>query len=134
MNRIARMAPRATAPTSSVVPWKESSEFHQLANSRQLFSPDASVPVVLGSSPTTTSIAAPNKKPVITALERNREIHPILSTDSARNRTPAIKVTAATSCGASSAGSPVVTTALAATAAIAELGPVEIWRDVPKIA
>jgi hypothetical protein len=79
----------------------------------------------------TTSIAAPKRKPVITGFDRNREINPILNTASTMKSAPAINVTAATSCGASSAGNPVVTTAPAATAASAELGPVEICRDVP---
>ena len=103
-------------------------------NSCHAFLPDASVPASFGNSPTTTSIAAPNRNPVITALERKREIHPIFSTARTTKSNPATSVTAATSSGACSGGNPVVTTALAATAASAELGPVEIWRDVPNTA
>ena len=42
----------------------------------------------LRSSPITTSIAAPNRKPVTTARDRNWAIQPILSTASRRNSTP----------------------------------------------
>ena len=121
----------ASTPTTSVVLCSSSTEPSQSANLRQLFFPDASVPVSFGSSPTTTSIAAPNRNPVITGFDRNRETHPILKTASRMNSAPAISVTAATNWGASFAGSPLVTTAPAATAASAELGPVEICRDVP---
>jgi hypothetical protein len=132
--RSTRIVARAMAPTRSVVPWVSPTVSIQLSNFCQLFSPDASVPVSFGSSPTTTSIAAPNRKPVITALDRNRETQPILRRASRTKKAPAINVIAATSAGASSSGSPDVTTAPAATAASAELGPVEIWRDVPKMA
>ena len=94
-------------------------------------SPSASVPVILGSSPLTTSMAAPNRNPVITALDRNCDSQPILKTASSRKSTPAVSVTAATSWGASSPASPEVSTALAATAASAELGPVAICLLVP---
>ena len=130
-NRSTRIVASDTPPTSSVVRCNSSRDEIQSANSRQTFFPDTSVPVSFGSSPTTTSIAAPNRKPVITAFDKNREIQPILKTASSTKSTPAISVTAATSCGASSAGTPVVMTALAATAANAALGPVEICRDVP---
>ena len=42
------------------------------------FDPVTSVPVSLGSSPMTTSMAAPNRKPVTTARDRNCAIQPIL--------------------------------------------------------
>ena len=92
--------------------------------------PLAEVPVSLGNSPTTTSMAAPNKNPVITAFERNCEIQPIFRTARAMKSTPAAIVTAATSCGASSADTAVSATALPATAARAALGPVEICFEV----
>ena len=93
------------------------------------------VPVSLGSSPITTSIAAPNKKPVTTARERNCAIHPIFSTASNRNKTPEARVIAATKDATSWVPViPATATALAATAASPELGPVEIWRLVPKSA
>ena len=83
----------------------------------------------------TTSIAAPKRKPVTTARDRNCAIHPILNTASSRNSTPEASVIVATNDATSSV--PVTlaaTTALAATAAKPELGPVEIWRLVPKTA
>ena len=83
----------------------------------------------------TTSIAAPNRKPVTTARERNWAIHPILNTASSTNRTPDANVMPATKVAtASSSESPAASTAAAATAANPELGPMEIWRQVPKIA
>ena len=83
----------------------------------------------------TTSMAAPKRKPVTTARERNWAIHPILNTARSRNSTPDARVIVATNDATSWV--PVIlaaTTALAATAANPELGPVEIWRLVPKTA
>ena len=106
---------------------------NQLNKSCQVFVPSAEVPVILGSSPITTSIAAPNRNPVMTAFDRNWEIQPILRSASSRNKIPVTKVIAATRATASSLPeTPVIKTALPATAANAELGPVEIWREVPK--
>ena len=50
--------------------------------------PVTSVPVSLGSSPMTTSIAAPKRNPVTTARERNCAIQPILSTASEQEQHP----------------------------------------------
>ena len=100
------------------------------ASSRQALSPSDEVPVSFGSSPMTTSIAAPARNPVTTAFERNWAIHPIRNRASSRNRTPVTSVIAATSCAACSPPRPVSSTAPPATAASAELGPVEIWREV----
>ena len=55
-----------------------------------------SVPVSLGSSPMTTSIAAPNRKPVTTARDRNCAIQPIFSTASTRKSSPDASVMPAT--------------------------------------
>ena len=54
--------------------------------------PDALVPVILGSSPITTSIAAPNRNPTTTARERNCAIQPMRS---AANTTKTIPETRA---------------------------------------
>ncbi len=95
----------------------------------------ASVPVSLGSSPITTSIAAPKRNPVTTARERNCAIHPILNTASSRKKAPDTRVIPATNDATSwTPVTPAARTALAATAANPELGPVEICRLVPKIA
>ena len=70
-----------------------------------------------------------------TARERNCAIHPILKTASSRNSTPETSVIVATNDATSWV--PVTfaaSTALAATAASPELGPVEICRLVPKTA
>ena len=48
-------------------------------SSRQALSPSEDVPVSFGSSPMTTSTAAPARKPVTTALERNWAIQPSFS-------------------------------------------------------
>lgn len=94
-----------------------------------------SVPVSFGSSPITTSIAAPKRKPVTTARDRNCAIQPILSTARSRNRIPDARVMPATKEATSCAPAmPAASTALAATAASPELGPIEICRLVPKIA
>jgi hypothetical protein len=72
---------------------------------------------------------------VTTARERNRAIHPIFSAANKRKSAPDTTVIAATSSAAfCSPEMPAASTALAATAARLELGPVEIWRLVPKIA
>ena len=83
----------------------------------------------------TTSIAAPNRNPVTTARDRNWAIQPIRSTASSRKRSPEARVIPATN-EATSAWSvrPAASTALAATAARPELGPIEICRLVPKTA
>src|SRR3954452_24194097 len=104
------------------------------ASSRQALSPSDDVPVSLGNSPITTSTAAPARKPVTTALERNCAIQPSLKTASNRNITPVTRVIAATSCAACAPPRPVTSTAPPATAASDELGPVEICRDVQKSA
>ncbi len=83
----------------------------------------------------TTSIAAPKRKPVTTARERNWAIQPIFSTASSTNRTPDASVIPATNEATSTSSViPAASTAPAATAARPELGPMEIWRQVPKIA
>ena len=100
------------------------------ASSAHAVSPDASVPVSFGSSPMTTSTAAPARKPVTTARDRNRAIQPRRSTASRRNRAPVTSVIAATSSAACDSPTPATSTAPPATAASDELGPVEMWRDV----
>ena len=98
--------------------------------------PVTSVPVSLGSSPMTTSIAAPKRKPVTTARERNRAIQPILRTRQQQEEQ------ARREGDAGDEGRdvllrervPAASTALAATAARPELGPTEICRQLPKIA
>ena len=77
-----------------------------------------------------TSIAAPARKPVITAFERNRAIQPRRSSAISRNSAPVTSVIAATSCGGLLALDAGDSTAPPATAASDELGPVEICRDV----
>jgi hypothetical protein len=80
-------------------------------------------------------MAAPKRKPVTTARERNCAIHPILNTARTRYSKPDTTVTPATKEAASWIPAiPATATALAATAASPELGPVEICRLVPKIA
>ena len=97
--------------------------------------PVTSVPVSFGSSPMTTSMAAPKRKPVTTARERNRAIQPILRTARKRNSNPDASVMPATKLATScSPTRPAASTALAATAARPELGPTEICRQLPKIA
>ena len=77
----------------------------------------------------TTSIAAPKRKPVTTARERNCAIQPILRTARSRNRRPEASVIPATNEATScSSVMPAASTALAATAARPELGP---HRDLP---
>ena len=65
----------------------------------------------LGSSPITTSTAAPARKPVITALERKRAIHPSRSSANTRYSSPEASVIAATSSAASASARPVARTA-----------------------
>lgn len=97
-------------------------------------SPSDEVPVSYGTSPITTSTAAPARKPVTTALERNCAIQPSLeggeeqeqhSGDERDRGDELCRV------GAAEAGHE---TAPPATAASEELGPVEICRDVQKSA
>ena len=125
----------AAAPTATVTSWASPSVPSQDHSSWSGFEPVTFVPVSLGSSPITTSIAAPNRKPVTTARDRNCAIHPIFSTARRRNSTPDTRVIIATK--DATLWSPVIpatATALAATAANPELGPVEICRLVPKTA
>ena len=117
-------------PTSSVVQWMSPSDPIHVASSRHALSPFEDVPVSFGSSPMTTSTAAPARKPVITAFERNCAIHPSRNTASRRNRSPVASVMAATNCATSCPPRPVASIAPPATAASKELGPVEICRDV----
>ena len=134
-NRNARMTASATPPTRSVVQWMSSSVRDPgpellpcvVAVGRRC-------PVSFGSSPITTSTAAPARKPVTTAFERNCAIQPSLNTASSRNSSPVASVIAATSCAACAPPRPVTSTAPPATAASDELGPVEICRDVQKSA
>ena len=122
------------APTTSVEPLVSPRLPSHERSSWNELSPLTSVPVSFGSSPMTTSIAAPNRKPVTTARERNWEIQPILNTASRTNSRPEARVMPATKVAAAcSPESPADSTAAAATAANPELGPMEIWRQVPKI-
>ena len=124
-----------TTPTTSVVGWMSPSVPNHETSSWNELDPEVSVPVILGSSPITTSIAAPNRKPVTTARERNWAIQPIRSTARSRNSNPEMRVSPATNVAMSPGSvSPAVATALAATAARPELGPMEICRHVPKMA
>ena len=124
------MSPSATSPTSSVVPLMSSSERIHEASSAQALSPELDVPVSFGSSPMTTSTAAPARKPVTTARERKRAIQPRRRSASRRNNAPVTSVIAATSLAASAPATPVNSTAPPATAARDELGPVEMCREV----
>lgn len=125
----------ATAPTNTVTRLASPSVPSQDHSSWSGFEPVTFVPVSLGSSPITTSIAAPNRKPVTTAWDRNCAIHPILSTARRRNSAPETRVIIATKDATSWIPvTPATATALAATAANPELGPVEICRLVPKTA
>ena len=126
------MSASDSTPTSSVVQWISPSDPIHVASSRQALSPFDDVPVSFGSSPMTTSTAAPARKPVTTAFERNCAIHPSRNTASRRNSSPVASVIAATSCAASWPPRLVASTAPPATAASEELGPVEICRDVQK--
>ena len=67
--RSARMGASESTPTSSVVQWMSPSNPIHVASSRHALSPFEGVPVSFGSSPMTTSTAAPARKPVITAFE-----------------------------------------------------------------
>jgi hypothetical protein len=77
-------------------------------------------------------MAAPKRKPVTTARDRNWDSHPMRNTASARKNRPLVSVMPATNVAAS-AGSVTLaaSTAPPATAARPELGPIEIWRQVP---
>ena len=82
----------------------------------------------------TTSMAAPKRNPVTTARDRNCAIQPIFSTARTRNKIPEARVMPATNEATSfSFVTPDAITALAATAASPELGPIDICRLVPKI-
>ena len=96
-NRSRRIAASATMPTTKDAVWKSPIVPSHEWNSCQTFSPSVSVPLIFANSPTTTSMAAPNRNPVITARDRNWAIHPIRKTAMSRNRRPAAIVTAATS-------------------------------------
>ena len=134
MNLSPNTTASAAAPTTTVASWVSPRVRTHDPSSRSEFEPLASVPVSFGSSPITTSIAAPNRNPVTTARERNWAIHPILSTASTRKSAPEARVMRATNDATSSVPvMPATATALAATAANPELGPVEICRLVPKI-
>ena len=102
-NRSPRITASATSPTSDRRPAdiSPSPRSHE-PSSRHALSPSEDVPVSLGSSPMTTSTAAPARKPVTTAFERNWAIQPSLRTASSRNSTPVRSVIAATSCAACS--------------------------------
>ena len=76
VNRSARITARATTPTSSVAQWMSPSVRAHDPSSRQALSPSDEVPVSFGSSPMTTSTAAPARNPVTTAFERNCAIQP----------------------------------------------------------
>ncbi len=102
----------------------------QLAAFCQLLSPEASVPVILASSPIVVWMPAPKRKPTITAFDRKLEIQPILNTARTTKRTPDTKVIEATIVTACSPDAAAPRTAPAATAESAALGPVEICRDV----
>ena len=119
-------------PTTTVARCAWSSvDSHDQSSWNELL-PSLSVPVSLGSSPMTTSMAAPKRNPVTTARDRNWDNHPIRNTASARKNKPLVSVMPATRVAAS-AGSVrlAASTAPPATAARPELGPIEIWRQVP---
>ena len=124
----------ATTPTTAVVVSVSPRLPSHDQSSWSAFVPDTSVPVIFGSSPMTTSIAAPKRNPVTTARDRNWAIQPIFSTARSRNRIPDARVMPATNEATScSPTRPVASTALAATAASPELGPIDICRLVPNI-
>ena len=85
-----------TPPTSTVARWASPRDPNHERSSWSGFEPVTSVPVSLGSSPITTSMAAPKRKPVTTARERNCAIHPILNTARSRNSAPEARVIVAT--------------------------------------
>ena len=95
------MTASATAPTSSVAQWMSPRPRIHEASSCQALAPSADVPVSFGSSPMTTSIAAPARNPVTTAFERKRAIQPSRSAATSRNSAPVTSAIAATSCAAS---------------------------------
>ena len=88
------------------MPCTSATDRSQEPSSRQALSPSASVPVSFGSSPITTSIAAPARNPVITAFDRNCAIQPRRKIASARNSRPVTRAIAATSAAASAAREP----------------------------
>ena len=124
----------AAAPTTTVAGWMSPRVRNHDPSSRRGSNPVASVPVSFGSSPITTSIAAPNRNPVTTARERNWAIHPILEQREHQEERTGGKGHEGDERGdVVGPGDPATATALAATAANPELGPVEICRLVPKI-
>ena len=126
---------RATPPTSTVVAFASPRVRSHEPSSWKELSPSLSVAVSLGSSPITTSMAAPNRNPVTTARERNCDSHPIRNTAIATNSRPLTSVIPATRVATSNPSErPVARTAPPATAASPELGPIEIWRQVPNSA
>ena len=132
--RSPRITTSAVTPTSRVVQFVSPSDPSHDPNSRHALSPSAVVPVSLGSSPMTTSTAAPARNPVTTALDRKLAIHPIRRSASSRNNRPVASAIAATSPAACSPPTLDTATAPPATAASDELGPVEMCRDVQKSA
>jgi len=80
ITRKPKTATSETPPTSKVARLVSLSDPNQERNSWSGFEPVTSVPVNFGSSPITTSIAAPKRNPVTTARERNCAIQPILKT------------------------------------------------------
>ena len=100
--RSPRITPSAVTPTSRVVQCVSPSEPSHDPSSRHALSPSADVPVSLGSSPMTTSTAAPARNPVTTAFDRKLAIHPIRRSASSRNSSPVASAIAATSCAACS--------------------------------
>jgi len=66
-----------TAPTTIVATLVSPRDPIHERSSSIGFEPETLVPVSLGSSPMTTSIAAPKRNPVTTARERNWAIHPM---------------------------------------------------------
>ena len=97
-----RRRPATMAPTSTVARWVSPSVPSQDHSSWNGFEPRDLGAGELRSSPMTTSIAAPNRKPVTTARDRNCAIQPILNTASSRNRTPETSVIPATNDATSS--------------------------------
>ena len=66
-----KMTASETTPTTNVLILVSPREPNHERSSWNGFEPEALVPVSLGSSPMTTSIAAPKRNPVTTARERN---------------------------------------------------------------
>ena len=124
-----------TTPTSSVVACTSSSEPSHDHSSCQALSPAASVPVSLGSSPIDDVDRAPEEEPGDhgPGQELRDPPHPEDRQQQEQHaggegdRGDELRGLGRRRC-------PVASTAPPATAASAELGPVEICRDVPKIA